>query len=294
MDLVDKEDHVRAVLQLVHHGLHAFLELASVLGARDQAGNVKRHDALAEEHAAHLALDDAQCQTFRDGRFAHAGLADQHGVVLLAAAEDLAHALDLLLPAHDGVQLAVLGHFGEVAAEVVQHRRLALAVAGLLSPGAIARTSAVVIIVVGALGALGLGAWALGSGGGAVAGEDRVHLVLHVLIVHIELVQGACGQVVLVLQHAQQHMFRVDLRAFEELGLEEGDLQHLLGLLHQGDLVLFRWADSAGRLHPGLYHFTQVLQVHVHVAEDLHGVAVAFADKAEQDVLNADMVVAEA
>jgi hypothetical protein len=75
-----------------------------------KAGDVQRDDALVEEHAAHLALDDAQGQALGNGALAHAGLADQHGVVLLAAAQDLAHAFDLLLAPHDGVQLAVLGH----------------------------------------------------------------------------------------------------------------------------------------------------------------------------------------
>jgi hypothetical protein len=42
-----------------------------------------------------------------DGGLADAGLADQDGVVLRAAREDLHHAADLLVAADDGVELAL-------------------------------------------------------------------------------------------------------------------------------------------------------------------------------------------
>ena len=77
-------------------------------------------------------LHDAYSQAFGDGRLAHAWLANQDGVVFLAAAEDLGNAFQLAFAAHDGVEAVFLGGFGEVAAEVVQHGCLALDVAGLL------------------------------------------------------------------------------------------------------------------------------------------------------------------
>ena len=55
VELVDEEDDVLALLQLVHHRLHALFELAAVLRAGHQAGEVERHDALVEEYAATLS-----------------------------------------------------------------------------------------------------------------------------------------------------------------------------------------------------------------------------------------------
>jgi len=61
-----------------------------------------------------------------DRGLADAGLADQHRVVLRAAAEDLDDAADLLVAADDRVQLAVARALGEVDAELVQRPELVL------------------------------------------------------------------------------------------------------------------------------------------------------------------------
>ncbi len=63
-------------------------------------GNVAAHDALGE--------------AFDDGRLSDAGLADEHGIVLGAAAEHLHHAADLVFPADHWVELALAGGFGEI------------------------------------------------------------------------------------------------------------------------------------------------------------------------------------
>ncbi len=295
MDLVDEEDHIRAVLQLVHHRLHALLELAAVFGAGHQAGDVQGHDALVEEHAAHLALNDAQGEAFGDGALAHAGFADQHGVVLLTAGEDLAHALDLLLAAHDRVQLAVLGQLGEVAAEVVQDRCLALAVALLpLTCPAAGEGAAVVVVVIGTLRTLCPRLAGVCGAGRRPICEDHVQLVLHGLVVHMELPQGARSQVVLVLEDAQQQMLRIDVRTLEELGFEVGDLQHLLHLLQQLDALLVGGAGRTGGLHAALHGPPQLIEVDLEALQDAQGVAFHMPQQPEQDVLDTDEVVPEA
>ena len=70
-------------------------------------------------------LDDAMRQAFGDCRLADAGLADESGVVLGAAAQDLDDALDLLLAPDDRVELAQACRLGEVDAELVDRGRLA-------------------------------------------------------------------------------------------------------------------------------------------------------------------------
>ena len=63
-------------------------------------GNVAAHDALGE--------------SFDDGGLANAGFADEHRVVLGAAAEHLHDAANLVFAADDGVELALARGFGEI------------------------------------------------------------------------------------------------------------------------------------------------------------------------------------
>ena len=79
---------------------------ATTLAVAQRLGDVAGDDALGE------ALDDRG--------LADAGLADQHGVVLGAAREDLDDAADLVVAADDRVELAVLGGLREVAAELLR------------------------------------------------------------------------------------------------------------------------------------------------------------------------------
>jgi hypothetical protein len=185
VQLVDEEDDVLGAAHLVHHRLDALLELAAVLGAGDHHREVQHHEALVLEDLRHLAVDDVLRQALDDGRLADARLAQQHGVVLAAAAEDLDDALDLVLAADDRVEVVLAGQLGEVAAEGVERRGLAL----------------------GALGA-GLALALLGAGGLALAlalaallalllalrrAQELEHLLAHVLELDPEVGEHARG-----------------------------------------------------------------------------------------------------
>ena len=126
VQLVDKEDDVLALLDLVDSVLDPLLKLAAVLRARDHARQIERHDTLVAQVLGHLAVDDFQCQTLRDRGLAHAGLADQAGVVLGAAGKDLHNPFDLLFPADDRIDLAVPRRLRQIAREAVE--RFAVAV----------------------------------------------------------------------------------------------------------------------------------------------------------------------
>src|SRR5207248_1446925 len=104
------------------------------------------------------------------GGLAHAGLADEHRVVLLAPREDLHDPLDLGLPAHDGVELALGGELGEVATELVEQLRALLALA--LSGRATAASAAALTPAAG-------------------AGEHADHLVADLLGVGVEVEEDA-------------------------------------------------------------------------------------------------------
>ncbi len=125
--LVDEEDQLALEGGDLSHRLgEALLEVAAVAGSGEHRGQVQRDDALADQLLRHVAGHDGRCQAFDDGGLADAGLTHQHGVVLRAAAEDLDRLLDLLAAPDDGVELARRGARGQVGAELVEVRRLAL------------------------------------------------------------------------------------------------------------------------------------------------------------------------
>ena len=131
VELVDEQDDLAvAVLDLLQDGLEALLELATELGARDQRPEVERHDALALETFRHVAADDPLGEALGDGGLADARLADEHGVVLGAPAEDLDDAPDLLVTADDRIELARAGLGREVAAVLLEGGIGALGVLG--------------------------------------------------------------------------------------------------------------------------------------------------------------------
>ena len=125
MHFVDDKDDVAHLADLLDEALHAALELAAELRARDERGQVKKIDLLASELERHVTRDDALGEALGNGRLADARLANQAGVVLLAAVQNLDDALDLLLAADDRVELAVACALGEVDAVGVEEFVLA-------------------------------------------------------------------------------------------------------------------------------------------------------------------------
>src|SRR5690606_28812475 len=126
VDLVDEDDDVAAGADLLGDLLQSLLEVTAVAGAGDERAEVEGVELLVLQRLGHVALDDRLGEALDDGGLADAGLTDQDRVVLGAAREDLHDPLGLLLTADDGVELAVAGRPGEVAAELVQHLRSAL------------------------------------------------------------------------------------------------------------------------------------------------------------------------
>ena len=124
VQLVDEHDDVRVLGELLHDRLEALFELTAILRARDDQRDVEREDALVGEEVRHVAVDDLLREALDDRRLADARLADQHRVVLGAAAEHLLHALELVVAADQRVEQVLHRRFGQVAAELRQQRRL--------------------------------------------------------------------------------------------------------------------------------------------------------------------------
>ena len=117
-----------ASCDLLEHGLEPVLELAAVLGAGDQRADVERDHAPVAQRLGHVAGDDPLREPLDDRGLADARLADQHRVVLRPPREHLDHAPDLVVAADDGVELALLGGLGQVAAELLERLVLLLGV----------------------------------------------------------------------------------------------------------------------------------------------------------------------
>src|SRR5690606_37008136 len=116
MQLIDEQDDAAiAVGDFLEHRLEAFLKLAAILRACQQAAHIERNDPLVTQPFGHVAVDDPLRQPFDDGGFTDARLADQHRVVLRAPADNLSHAANLVIAADYRVEFALTRQRGQVA-----------------------------------------------------------------------------------------------------------------------------------------------------------------------------------
>ena len=150
------------------------LELPAELRARDDARHVEGDDALVAHALRHLAERDGLREALDHGRLAHAGLADEDGVVLRAARKHLDDALELGLAPDHGIELALPGEGGQVAPKGVEGGRLAL----LAALGIRRRLNIVVRRTAAGIGlgvVFGGGIFRRGVvGGGLVQGERQI------------------------------------------------------------------------------------------------------------------------
>ena len=121
MQLVDEEDHAAGgVGDLLEDCLEAVLELPAVLGAGEQCADVERDHATLAQRLRDVARDDPLREALDDGGLADSWLADQDGIVLRAAREDLDHAADHGVAADHRVEPALAGLGGQVAAVALE------------------------------------------------------------------------------------------------------------------------------------------------------------------------------
>ena len=115
MDLIDEGDDLSVgVLDFLQHALQSFLEFAAVFRTGHHGAQIKRNELLILQGCRHVAGDDALCEAFHHGGFAHTRLADQHWVVFGAAAQNLDHAADFLIAADHRVEFAFFRGRGQV------------------------------------------------------------------------------------------------------------------------------------------------------------------------------------
>ena len=271
MELVDEQDDVAALGDLLHHLLQALLELAAVLRAGDQRRQVERVDLLVLQQLGHLGAGDPLGEALDDGGLAHAGLADEHGVVLGAPREDLHDPLDLGLATDARVELALGGELREVAPELVEQ------LGGLL---ALARARA----------RAGARAAGLALAAPAGAGEHADDLVADLLGVGVEVEQDARGDALVLAHEPEQDVLGADVVVAEAQRLAQRELEHLLGARRERDLPggdLLAGADDPHDLR------AHALDGDVEALEHARREPLLLAQQPEQDVLGADVVVLE-
>ena len=124
--LVDEEDdRLGRRLHLLDHLPQAVLELALHPRARLEKPQIERAERDFFQSGGYVAARDPVRQPLDDGRLADTGLAREDGVVLPAAHQDVDHLADLVLAAHDRVELLLAGALGQVDRELRERLLLA-------------------------------------------------------------------------------------------------------------------------------------------------------------------------
>ena len=116
MDFVDEQNRILVVLHLGHHGLQAFLEIASIASASQQRAHIKAVNRGLGQNLWHFFHDDLVSKAFGDGRFANARIPHQQRVVLAAAAQDLNAAFYFLRAADQRVNVTLSRLFVQIHA----------------------------------------------------------------------------------------------------------------------------------------------------------------------------------
>ena len=140
-------------------------------------------------------------QAFNDGGLAHAGFAEQHGVVLGAPAKNLHHPLDLVFAADHRIHLALTRDLREVAAKGAQRRSLVAFLAATLGRGGLAFFILHLLIAHGKVGI-----------------EFLQNFLSCVLYINIEILQHASSYPVAFAQQPQQNMFGAHVGVLQLFG----------------------------------------------------------------------------
>jgi len=270
VELVDEEDDVLGAAHFVHDSFDALFELAAVLGAGDHHRQIEHDDTAIVEDLGDGVADDHLGEAFDDGGLADAGFAEQNGVVLLAAAEDLDDAFDLVLAADDRIELAFAGELGEIAAEAVEC-------------GGFGFTFGVAALFF----TLRCGFFVFHT-----CSKKIEYLFPNFFEFQAEIHEHLSGDTVVLAQEPEQKVFRADVVMVEAARLFDGVLDDFFGARGLRELA---HGDHVGAALDELFDFeADLAEVHVEVLENVGADAAAFLNQAEKDVLGADVFVIEA
>ena len=103
VNLVHHQNDVAAFLNLGNQALHPAFKLTPKLCSCHQRRQIQQEHFLVPQLVGHITGNNPLRQALGNGSFAHARLAHQAGVVLLAAVQNLNHPLGLYISADDRV-----------------------------------------------------------------------------------------------------------------------------------------------------------------------------------------------
>ena len=247
---------------LVHDRLEALLELSAVLRAGDDRGEVEGHDALVAEQLGHLSLDDLLGEPLDDGGLADAGFADENGVVLLPAAEDLDDPADLLVPPDDRIELEIASELREVAPELVERRGFGLPARALL-----------------------------GARRAAAPGEALHDLFAHPLAIDAELEKNPRRHALPLPDEPEKKMLRAHVVVPEKPRLLHRKLEDPLRPRRERDLADRK--RSARRLHHVLDGLLNLLQIDLEPLQNFRRDSLSETENSEEKMLRADVIMLE-
>ena len=250
VQLVDEHDDVRVLGELLHDRLEALFELTAVLRAGDDQRDIQRQKALVSEEMRDVAVDDLLREPLDDRRLPHAGLADEDGVVLGPAAENLLDALHLEMAAHQRIELVFHGRFGQVPRELGQKRRL------------------------------------LHAREGGLFVQQRDDVFADGVEPHPLFHEDRRRDRTLFAQDAEQQMLGADVVVQQAVRFFRGKLQHALGFGAERDLD--RRRDLLAEHGPAFDLLPDAFEGEVRAGKDPAGQALAFPDQSEQQVLGLD------
>ena len=276
VELVDEQDQVRIRLGFLDDGLEAFLEVATVFGAGHHRSDVQREDAFLREGGGDVPGGDPQGNALDDGGFAHAGLADEHRVVLLAPPQDLDHAGDLHVTPHDRVQFPFAGRLRQVIAEFLDVDAFLLGRFTFLS-----------FLLAVALGGLLLLLLDLQQAFG-------FHEREHAAVVHPAVAEEGLAVAVRGAAQGEQEVVRGRLRALQAGGFHHRDAQDVLRLAGKVDVVDFGVGDGLVGENPAVDEGLEFGGFDAEPLQHLESGVVLVADDPEEEVVRADAVAAGA
>ena len=269
VNLVDEQDDVTARANLLQDLLQALLEVAAVARTRNQRAHIEAVNLLILDGLGHVAVHDRLGEALDDRRLTDTGLANQDRVVLRAARQDLHDALHLDAAADDGVQLVLARGLRQVAAELLEDRRVrALGT----TRAAHARAHGLAALLVTTL----------------VAAEHLDDRLTHLRQVRALLGEDLGGHTLALLEEAEQQMLRANVVVAQLEGLTQAQLEDALRARREGNVTLNRLLALADDLNDRGAHG---LALDAHRLQGLRRDALALRDQAEQQVLRADVIV---
>ena len=283
MQFVDEKNHrVADALEFHNQPLHAFFELAAVLGASHHGSHIERHDALVRQQVGNFLLSNLLRKALDNCSLAHARFTNKRRIVLLAAAKNLDQAFNFGFAADNRVQFARARHSSKVATEMFKNRSLGL--------GRRSRTRFIAHH---------------GRNIPIYIHPRRVDILALDLLEHFQIIvkrnvvrRKRCrSRSIGLLENGEHQMFRANILialVFRQFGRIE---QNGLGAGRKREeaptLVTTNGHQPTIRGERPLDSFTQITQVHLECTERLGSISRFFAHKAEQQVFNCNTVAAQ-